>query len=72
MQRCTREDAKHVGKKNKVVGEVVVAGNGVVFAIEHHESQPAEIAAAMESSFEDIKLHNDLVGRPRFTTGTRR
>ena len=46
--------------------------SGGFLAIEHHESQPAEIAAAMESSFEDIKLHNDLVGRPRFTTGTRR
>ena len=46
--------------------------SGGFLAIEHHESQSAEIAAAMESSFEDIKLHNDLVGRPRFTTGTRR
>ena len=42
MQRCTREDAKHVGKKHKVVGEVVVAGDGVVFTIEHHASPTAQ------------------------------
>jgi release factor glutamine methyltransferase len=42
------------------------------FAIEHHESHPVAIADAMSSEFEDIKSHNDLVGRPRFTTGIRR
>jgi hypothetical protein len=26
----------------------------------------------MASSFTDIELHHDLVGRPRFTTGVRR
>lgn len=41
-------------------------------AIEHHESQPADIAAAMIHAFDDIQCHNDLVGRPRFTTGIRR
>ncbi len=46
--------------------------SGGFLAIKHHESQAVEIAAAMESSFTDIELHHDLVGRPRFTTGVRR
>jgi release factor glutamine methyltransferase len=46
--------------------------SGGFFAIEHHESQPLDIAAAMANSFDEIQLHNDLVGRPRFTTGIRR
>ncbi len=46
--------------------------SGGFFAIEHHEGQPIDIAAAMLSDFENIQCHNDLVGRPRFTTGTRR
>jgi len=46
--------------------------SGGFLAIEHHESQPDAIAAAMTSAFEDIQLHHDLVGRPRFTTGIRR
>jgi release factor glutamine methyltransferase len=46
--------------------------SGGLLAIEHHESQAVEIAAAMASSFTNIELHQDLVGRPRFTTGVRR
>jgi release factor glutamine methyltransferase len=46
--------------------------SGGFLAIEHHESQPIDIAAAMLADFENIECHNDLVGRPRFTTGTRR
>lgn len=46
--------------------------SGGFLAIEHHESQPIDIAAAMLAEFENIQCHNDLVGRPRFTTGTRR
>ncbi|CAN2181554.1 HemK Methylase of polypeptide chain release factors [Candidatus Nanopelagicaceae bacterium] len=46
--------------------------SGGFFAIEHHESHPAAIADEMSAEFEDIKSHNDLVGRPRFTTGIRR
>lgn len=46
--------------------------SGGFLAIEHHESQPIDIAAAMLGDFENIQCHNDLVGRPRFTTGTRR
>ena len=46
--------------------------SGGFFAIEHHESHPAAIATAMADSFDEISLHNDLAGRPRFTTGIRR
>jgi release factor glutamine methyltransferase len=46
--------------------------SGGFLAIEHHESQPVDIAAAMLKDFDEIELHNDLVGRPRFTTGIRR
>lgn len=46
--------------------------SGGFLAIEHHESQPAVIAQAMADEFEDVITHNDLVGRPRFTTGIRR
>jgi release factor glutamine methyltransferase len=46
--------------------------SGGFFAIEHHESHPAAIAAAMCKEFEEVTTHNDLVGRPRFTTGVRR
>jgi release factor glutamine methyltransferase len=46
--------------------------SGGFLAIEHHESQPVDIAAAMVHAFDDIQCHNDLVGRPRFTTGIRR
>jgi release factor glutamine methyltransferase len=46
--------------------------SGGFLAIEHHESQPEGIASAMASAFDDIQLHSDLVGRPRFTTGIRR
>ena len=45
--------------------------SGGFLAIEHHESQPIDIAA-MLADFENVECHNDLVGRPRFTTGTRR
>lgn len=46
--------------------------SGGFFAVEHHESQGTDIAEAMASSFSEIELHNDLVGRPRFTTGLRK
>jgi len=46
--------------------------SGGFLAIEHHEGQQVEIAAAMVHAFDDIQSHNDLVGRPRFTTGVRR
>jgi release factor glutamine methyltransferase len=46
--------------------------SGGFLAIEHHESQPSAIAAAMAHTFDHITTHEDLVGRPRFTTGIRR
>lgn len=46
--------------------------SGGFLAIEHHESQPAAIAQAMADEFTDVINHNDLTGRPRFTTGIRR
>ena len=45
---------------------------GGFLAIEHHESQDDEIAAVLNIDFADILLHQDLTGRPRFTTAVRR
>ena len=45
---------------------------GGFLAIEHHEEQGDEIAAVLNLDFEDILLHQDLTGRPRFTTAVRR
>ena len=46
--------------------------DGVFLAIEHHEDQGLEIAAVLSQDFSDILLHQDLAGRPRFTTAVRR
>jgi release factor glutamine methyltransferase len=46
--------------------------SGGFLAIEHHESHSEAIAQAMDSEYLEIKLHKDLAGRPRFTTGVRR
>lgn len=46
--------------------------SGGFLAIEHHESHPSAIAEAMVHAFDEIQIHNDLVGRPRYTTGVRR
>jgi release factor glutamine methyltransferase len=45
---------------------------GGFLAIEHHEDQGSEIAGVLISDFTDILLHQDLTGRPRFTTAVRR
>jgi release factor glutamine methyltransferase len=45
---------------------------GGFLAIEHHEKQGDEIAAVLNLDFQDILLHQDLTGRPRFTTAVRR
>jgi release factor glutamine methyltransferase len=45
---------------------------GGFLAIEHHEEQGDEIVAVLNIDFEDILLHKDLTGRPRFTTAVRR
>jgi release factor glutamine methyltransferase len=41
-------------------------------AIEHHETQAEEVGDVLTLEFEDILLHKDLNGRPRFTTAVRR
>ena len=45
---------------------------GGFLAIEHHETQAAEVGDVLTVEFEDILLHKDLNGRPRFTTAVRR
>ncbi len=64
-------DGMQVPKRFINAAARILKGGGLL-AIEHHESQAVEIAAAMASTFTDIELHLDLVGRPRFTTGVRR
>ena len=45
---------------------------GGFLAIEHHEEQGPAIADVLSADFTDILLHQDLTGRPRFTTAVRR
>jgi len=42
-----------------------------LLAIEHHEAQGEAIKEALSTEFTNIRLHNDLNDRPRFTTATR-
>ena len=43
-----------------------------VLAIEHTEEQAIAIAGELALDFEDIALHDDLAGRPRWTSAVRR
>jgi release factor glutamine methyltransferase len=43
-----------------------------VLVIEHTEDQAIAIAGELAVDFEDIALHDDLVGRPRWTSAVRR
>lgn len=45
---------------------------GGLLAIEHNESQGSLIADALNMDFEEILLHHDLVGRPRWTSAIRK
>jgi release factor glutamine methyltransferase len=45
---------------------------GGLLAIEHNELQGAMISHELESDFEEIKLHKDLVNRPRWTSAIRK
>ena len=45
---------------------------GGLLAIEHHETHAEEVGDVLTLEFEDILLHKDLNGRPRFTTAVRR
>jgi len=40
--------------------------------IEHTEEQAIAIAGELAVDFEDIAVHDDLVGRPRWTSAVRR
>jgi release factor glutamine methyltransferase len=46
--------------------------SGGLLAIEHNESQPTLIAAELAKNFQEIQLHLDLVGRPRWTSAIRK
>lgn len=46
--------------------------SGGFLALEHHEEQGEAIANVLSDDFIDILLHQDLTGRPRFTTAVRR
>ena len=43
-----------------------------VLVIEHTEEQGIAIAVELAVDFEDIAVHDDLVGRPRWTSAVRR
>jgi len=45
---------------------------GGVLVIEHTEDQGSAIATALGVDFLEIALHDDLVGRPRWTSAVRR
>ena len=46
--------------------------NAGVLVIEHTEEQGAAVAAELTGDFDNIALHNDLVGRPRWTSAVRK
>lgn len=46
--------------------------SGGLLAIEHGEEQGKKIEEALSADFEDIRLHNDLSGRPRWTSAVRK
>ncbi len=46
--------------------------SGGLLAIEHNELQGSLIADALSHDFQEIQLHQDLVGRPRWTSATRK
>mgnify|MGYP000998509820 CR=1 FL=1 len=46
--------------------------SGGVLVIEHTESQGSAIADVLAIDFLEIALHDDLVGRPRWTSAVRR
>ena len=46
--------------------------SGGVLVIEHTETQANSIAHELALDFEVITLHDDLVGRPRWTSAVRK
>jgi release factor glutamine methyltransferase len=45
---------------------------GGLLAIEHHEDQGSVMNQSLSADFTNIRLHNDLNDRPRFTTAVRK
>jgi release factor glutamine methyltransferase len=45
---------------------------GGLLAIEHNEGQGTLIANELARDFDEIRLHEDLVGRPRWTSAIRK
>jgi release factor glutamine methyltransferase len=45
---------------------------GGFFALEHHESHGEVIGELLERSFDQVKLHYDFNGRPRWSSGVRK
>jgi release factor glutamine methyltransferase len=43
-----------------------------VLVIEHGEEQVAEIAKLLDVDFSEVASHDDLVGRPRWSSAVRR
>ena len=46
--------------------------SGGFLALEHHEAQGVAISDSLSAEFTNIRLHNDLNDRPRFTTAVRK
>ncbi len=46
--------------------------SGGLLAIEHHEAQGSAMNQSLSADFTNIRLHNDLNDRPRFTTAMRK
>lgn len=46
--------------------------SGGLLAIEHNENQGALISEELSQDFQEIQLHQDLVGRPRWTSAIRK
>jgi release factor glutamine methyltransferase len=46
--------------------------SGGLLAIEHNEMQGTVIATELARDFQEIQLHLDLVGRPRWTSAIRK
>ena len=46
--------------------------SGGLLAIEHNELQGSLIADELAIDFQEIQLHQDLVGRPRWTSAIRK
>jgi len=59
-----------LGGKDAAASRLLKAGG--LLAIEHNEKQGTLIAGELASDFEEIQLHQDLVGRPRWTSAIRK